>query len=250
MKYYLSCLLALVALTATVRADDEKKKEPPAPDTYKSLVAEWSQAQREFSTLYRAAKTNAERQKLFQEKYPQPDKFATRFLAFADANPDDPTAIDALTWVVMNDRGGKIAAKAVPAIVENYLDSPKIVRLCQQLSRSGTPIAKKLLQAVVDSSKNVDAQGWASYGLAKALVGRSGQRNDQAEALLEKVVKEYAKVNNGSLAKAAARDLFELQNLSIGSEAPEITSEDIDGVEFNLSDYRGKIVVLDFWGNW
>jgi hypothetical protein len=68
--------------------------------------------------------------------------------------------------------------------------------------------------------------------------------------LLARVVKDYAKVNNGSLAKTAERDLFEVQHLSIGCEAPEITSEDIDGVEFSLADYRGKIVVLDFWGNW
>ena len=31
----------------------------------------------------------------------------------------------------------------------------------------------------------------------------------------------------------------------IGSEG-----KDIDGKRFKLSDYRGKIVVLDFWGNW
>jgi hypothetical protein len=25
---------------------------------------------------------------------------------------------------------------------------------------------------------------------------------------------------------------------------------DIDGNRFKLSDYRGKVVVLDFWGHW
>jgi hypothetical protein len=36
----------------------------------------------------------------------------------------------------------------------------------------------------------------------------------------------------------------------IGQMAPEIEGEDLDGVRFKLSDYRGKVVVLDFWGNW
>ena len=36
----------------------------------------------------------------------------------------------------------------------------------------------------------------------------------------------------------------------IGNQAPEIQGEDIDGVKFKLSDYRGKVVVLDFWGDW
>ena len=32
--------------------------------------------------------------------------------------------------------------------------------------------------------------------------------------------------------------------------APEIEGEDIEGVAFKLSDYRGKVVMLDFWGDW
>ncbi len=38
--------------------------------------------------------------------------------------------------------------------------------------------------------------------------------------------------------------------LPAGSEAPEITGEDLEGVPFKLSDYRGKVVLLDFWGHW
>jgi glutathione peroxidase-family protein len=30
----------------------------------------------------------------------------------------------------------------------------------------------------------------------------------------------------------------------------EITGEDIDGEEFALSDYEGKVIMLDFWGHW
>lgn len=37
---------------------------------------------------------------------------------------------------------------------------------------------------------------------------------------------------------------------SIGSEAPDIVGVDQEGKEFKLSDYRGKVVLLDFWGYW
>jgi hypothetical protein len=46
-----------------------------------------------------------------------------------------------------------------------------------------------------------------------------------------------------------AADAFAL-GPRIGEPAPEIDGEDIEGVRFRLSDYRGKVVVLDFWGNW
>lgn len=38
--------------------------------------------------------------------------------------------------------------------------------------------------------------------------------------------------------------------LEVGQLAPEIENEDIDGETFKLSDYRGKVVMLDFWGHW
>ena len=38
--------------------------------------------------------------------------------------------------------------------------------------------------------------------------------------------------------------------VDVGQVAPEIAGKDIDGVAFTLSDYRGKVVVLDFWGDW
>jgi peroxiredoxin len=41
-----------------------------------------------------------------------------------------------------------------------------------------------------------------------------------------------------------------MRYLSIGKLAPDIEGKDFDEVAFKLSDYRGKIVVLDFWGDW
>jgi cytochrome oxidase Cu insertion factor (SCO1/SenC/PrrC family) len=39
-------------------------------------------------------------------------------------------------------------------------------------------------------------------------------------------------------------------DLEIGKVAPDIEGVDLDQVPFRLSDYRGKVVVLDFWGDW
>jgi len=46
------------------------------------------------------------------------------------------------------------------------------------------------------------------------------------------------------------REIFELDHTSIGKVAPEITGEDIGGKPMKLSDFRGKVVLLDFWGHW
>ncbi len=40
------------------------------------------------------------------------------------------------------------------------------------------------------------------------------------------------------------------RGFSIGTMAPEIEGHAIDGEPLKLSDYRGQVVVLDFWGDW
>ena len=53
-----------------------------------------------------------------------------------------------------------------------------------------------------------------------------------------------------TLGTFAARSLREMRELAVGRLAPEIEGEDLDGVAFKLSDYRGKVVLLSFWGDW
>lgn len=38
--------------------------------------------------------------------------------------------------------------------------------------------------------------------------------------------------------------------LEVGNSAMEIEGNDLAGEAFKLSDYRGKVVLLDFWGDW
>jgi peroxiredoxin len=41
-----------------------------------------------------------------------------------------------------------------------------------------------------------------------------------------------------------------LTTLTVGKVAPDITGKDLDGKVFNLSEYRGRVVVLTFSGEW
>jgi thiol-disulfide isomerase/thioredoxin len=84
---------------------------------------------------------------------------------------------------------------------------------------------------------------------------------DEAEGLLVRARGEFGDVRGhdqyndiilkrGTVGAAAGRELFEMHELVIGKPAPEIEGEDIDGRPMKLSDYRGKVVVLEFWGDW
>ena len=81
---------------------------------------------------------------------------------------------------------------------------------------------------------------------------------DQAEieSLYEAIVEKYGDVvvsqfgRETVIGEAAKTALYEIRNLSVGCVASNIEGADMDGEEFALSDYRGKVVMLDFWGDW
>jgi len=43
---------------------------------------------------------------------------------------------------------------------------------------------------------------------------------------------------------------FEQQRPAVGESAPAISLEDLSGSMVRLSDYRGKIVLINFWASW
>jgi tetratricopeptide (TPR) repeat protein len=81
----------------------------------------------------------------------------------------------------------------------------------------------------------------------------------EAEARFEEAAAKYGDVvlyknpsamKDVTIADQVGGELFEIRNLAIGKTAPDIAADDLDGKSFKLSEYRGKVVVIDFWGNW
>lgn len=64
-----------------------------------------------------------------------------------------------------------------------------------------------------------------------------------------KIEERLARISKtlGEEAEARLDDMF---NLAVGKPAPEIEGVDVDGKPFKLSDYKGKVVMLVFWGSW
>jgi peroxiredoxin len=73
-------------------------------------------------------------------------------------------------------------------------------------------------------------------------------------AMFERVAAEFGDVTRSHdprpLGAIARGELFSRRNLQIGKVAPDIEGTDHEGKPFKLSDYRGKVVVLSFSGNW
>ena len=118
----------------------------------------------------------------------------------------------------------------------------------------------EVLKQLIENSESREVRGVASYFQLQMLKGRGLTEANAEEVIpaMDKVRKEYGDVelvsaggrSAGKLDKLIKDELFAFRNLRIGKEAPDIVGEDLDGVKFKLSDYRGKVVVIDFWGDW
>jgi hypothetical protein len=65
--------------------------------------------------------------------------------------------------------------------------------------------------------------------------------------IYRELVDKYGDTESGQRAKGR---LFRYERLQVGMQIPDFESEDVEGVRFKLSDYSGKVIVLDFWGFW
>jgi hypothetical protein len=284
--------LVLLALGPALRALDEPRKPPTAAEQVRALEREFREQQEAFQKAFREAKTQEEKQNVFQEKYPQPAELAPRFLDLAEKHPKDPAAVDALVWVVrnaFNNSKNSPYGKALQILRKDHIKSEKLAQVVadQSLRFAVSEGTSEFLREALEKNPHRNVQGLAAMALAlnlqqraklarqvkdepvvakryeqvfgKDAVQKLGKQdpdklNGESEKLLQRVVDKYADVKMPSgvaLVKEAAAHLQAIREpIAADKPAPEIEEEDIDGKKFKLSDHKGKVVLLDFWGNW
>lgn len=174
-------------------------------------------------------------------------------------------------------------ARALERIQRDHIRNDKLAGLCQRVSYGFCKEYESFLRAVLAKNPHRNVAGVACLSLGHFLNGRL-QRIDlcreqpelalefaglygreylaelqreerllavqEIEAVFEQAAAKYGDVQipgSGTVAERANTELFELRNLSVGKVAPDIDGADHDGARFKLSDYRGKVVLLDFW---
>ncbi|MCZ6836056.1 MAG: hypothetical protein O7G85_09810 [Planctomycetota bacterium] len=179
---------------------------------------------------------------------------------------------------------------ALAMLMTDHLDSDAIVdvpRLCSGMSSANVATLEKIrteskneraraladyyragqlimlgkaAQSIADSDGPNDP--YLSYNMdgiddeLKASLSEPGAAENfamQGVNLYEHCLESYTEIalyDKIMVSTKAESSLFAMRNLQIGDVAPNVTGVDAEGVEFNLYDYRGQVVVLDFWGFW
>lgn len=181
----------------------------------------------------------------------EPIEFVDQFWSIVEHNPDDPIAFAALNWIATLVENPEHRDRALDQLAEKYIDRKALGRYCTIFAEQPpTEGAVRFLEALIARSPHEDVQAMALLALGTSLArSPTDQRDDsRVVSLLQRVIDDYG--DRTELKQMAEDALFEFQHLAVGRIAPEIEGKDLDGQAFRLSDYRGKVVMLDFWGDW
>jgi serine/threonine protein kinase/thiol-disulfide isomerase/thioredoxin len=197
---------------------------------------------------------------------PKPEDYVRRFIVLAEEHPKEAAAATALGEVLAITSSGQLALsfqakqlreRAFALLERDHLETPAFAKACAILGNNPTPEGNRLLKIALEKHKLPEVRGLAGFYLARALATQTtpfGQLHDikPAEEQLELVIRDYGGLPYGTstLGEAAKTQLHALRHLKVGRPAEDIIGADLEGRQMKLSDFRGKVVVLDFWANW
>lgn len=241
-------LLALTAVVNIATAQTESKATPEVE--IKEIIATHQTAMATFMEKVRAL-PREKQSEFYQAEYPKPDETLAALNKFVDADPKAPAVLDALTWIAQNTRGSGLDADDYANLEENHLNHEKVGSIIMALAYSQKAEALDFLTTASKKSTVANVRGTALYALSVGMK-RDKTKAAEHEALTQKIISEYPDltIGNRKIAKSIKAEKEAAVKFAIGNPAPEIIGKDVDGAEMKLSDYKGQVVVLDFWGDW
>jgi len=269
MKTKLLFVAIAGSLTGSAMAiPDTAEVEKPAPPEATASVADaidkdikdFGIAYRAFTDKVRAEKDRNAARELYKNA-PKADPYVERVLTLAEKNPTDAAAKKGLLWCQNRARQAAHRQRISKMFTDHYMNDPIINEYARSLSRSYSPNAEASLREIIEKATNKGSKVYATYYLASKLGNsRISMRlpKDEQKAKADESMKlmkqlhenpEVAKLSP-KMAKKIAATIFEKEKLGIGCTAPDIEGDDHTGTVFKLSDYRGKVILLDFWGIW
>ena len=251
------------------------KKIPSSGGTMQELDDKVEQVLGEYQREAEEYKIELERLKAGHPSHDEVDAFVHRnpavryvpkLLQVATANRKSKTAFQAYAMACLLLKGtdpkvtGRFLQEATAALLQDHISEKELGGVALLMASLPQHDTKDFLRSVVKNSPHREARAFACLCLATNLQQQTNARPDsdskttdkELVGLLNRLTKEFSDVLLGGkpMSEVAKPLLYEKEHLSIGAAAPDIIGTDGDGKDFRLKDYRGKVILLTFWGDW
>jgi membrane-bound lytic murein transglycosylase B len=226
-----------------------------AEATYPDLVKEYEAAVKEWRDTLRAlAKTDKAKADELEKQHPVA-AFWPRFEALGASDGR------ALLWML--EEGDKLPSSKADATAKKSALVAQLLEKHASEAWAGTDLVRTLarqriwfdeawvrekLEALASASKSKEVSAAALSALIGRLSGKGAtpEEAERAKALTQRLETDFA----GTPAAVALKEKNAGAKYEKGGVPDDFEATDTDGVKFKLSDYRGKVVMLDFWGFW
>lgn len=250
-----------------------------------SLIAAYEKARDDYRTASAAAESAEEKQKL---KRISVDDYSADMMAVIEHDVKSLEAFGGLLWLYDktkrrdDDKGRQVTENYLALVMKHHYANKRIGRVADWLGHvdNSQRTEQHLLKILENNKHEVDLANTVlalirhyqaikeiqtdsvRRGYAEKSLGKEGMKyvdsrsREELNLLIDKYfemgLQKYGEVQvwRGTFAETLAPYHFEHTRLQIGMQVPDIVGEDIDGVKFKLSDYKGQVVMLDFWGDW
>jgi thiol-disulfide isomerase/thioredoxin len=254
MRRILGTALVLAVGCPTLWADDTKSESKPTPQQQlKSLQSAFVKERTAIMKDVLAAEEK-DRPKIYATKMVELTKaYAPKFMELGKANLGDDVGFMALLFALQNG-GAQYSGEAFDLILDKY--EKKLIANPMILERAGAK-GERALRDLLTKNTEGDAHVRLTHSLGNMLFSQAEMTAGapDAEAKLKEAEKLFDEV--AAIAKEGTREfdsakgfLHEIRDLQVGKIIPDLESHDLEGNTVKLSDFRGKVLVLDVWATW
>jgi thiol-disulfide isomerase/thioredoxin len=224
-----------------------------APETPEigTLLKEYDGAVAAFMEAYKTA-PEAEQKAMLDDPAREPRRqFAPRFLAGAEAYRGNEKAVPFLLWLVQDGAVAdpKLAETALERLLSAHAASPALVAAPRKIRWArgirGLERTERDLTTLLERSPHsaVRAEALLHRGLVRLEAARS------AEAVADFQQARTAAPGTET-ARRADEELRKIEREIVGRPAPPLEGPGLAGSTLRLADFRGRVVLVDFWGMW
>ena len=256
-------MLSWQAWTGAVQ-DSKQPKQISLAERAKALEADVQKKLESISKRLQEVKDETERDKLQDKATSLQKGMAKDLLKLARDHAADPEAFTVLKKLTAMGGFPEGQKEAAQLMLANHIAKAGIGEEAPLLANVDPELALRFARAVSERNPNKADQAIALFTIGallkqQAIAEQSDAKRDRLVAEAGKALEtaktkaQDVKLGDNPLAVFIRSQLAGLKNvgqLIAGKPVPDITGEDLDGKSFKLSDYRGKVVLLDFWAHW
>jgi len=260
----LACLTLLALPGAQDVPQTTAVAQEPAPSEgavrYTRLLGEFQDEYMAWIEKVQAMAAEAEAEGRELTEFPeQPHaRYIPRFLAAAEAYAGSEDAVPFLTWVVDNGWVDMDAIRtALAAIEKSHLASPKLEGMLFAFSQLeyllGEEEGRAFAVKVEEKTPSPMVRAMAAFAARQHILQQEpidGEAYRAARAHVMALVAALQDTDAEMAQELIVSEILVREEFGVGMTAPDIAGVDLDGVAFKLSDSKGRVILLDFWGDW